>query len=106
MRKITPRVERLEPKCLLAASHPAGLLLHPAAAADRAPAGVTAAVGPDPSPSQDGPVVLEIQRFGFHAQRAVVSLRFSQPLDPATALNPSNYFFRNFKSRPVPVASV
>jgi type VI secretion system secreted protein VgrG len=49
---------------------------------------------------------VQVQRFGFHAQPTVVVLRFNQPLDPARATNPSNYFFRNFKSRPVGAASV
>jgi hypothetical protein len=55
--------------------------------------------------SVDGPTVLAVQRQGVHTQPTVVVLRFSQPLDPVRAGNPSNYLIFNFKSRPVGIGS-
>ena len=59
---------------------------------------------PTPTSAGDGPTVVSVQRFGFHAQPTILQLQFNQPLDPVAAQNPSNYMVRNFKSRPVNVA--
>jgi hypothetical protein len=38
-----------------------------------------------------GPIVVSVQRFGFHTQPTVVVLTFSEPLAPATAQDVRNY---------------
>jgi type VI secretion system secreted protein VgrG len=58
-----------------------------------------------PTPRGDGPTVVAVQRFGFHAQPTLVVLQFNEPLDPVPAQNPSNYIIQNFKSRPVGIRS-
>jgi uncharacterized repeat protein (TIGR01451 family) len=40
------------------------------------------------------PVVLRVRRYGFHAQQTLLVLRFSERLDPRTALNRKSYFVR------------
>jgi hypothetical protein len=44
-----------------------------------------------PVPTGDGPKVVEVDRFGFHAMPTVLVLFFDQPMDPAGAENPANY---------------
>jgi len=66
---------------------------------------LTPAQSPAPTPTGDGPTVVAVQRFGFHAQPTLVELQFNEPLDPVPAQNPSNYILRNFKSRPVGIRS-
>jgi Bacterial Ig-like domain (group 3) len=41
--------------------------------------------------SPDGPLVMNFQRFGYHAQPTVLVLTFNKDLDPATADNAANY---------------
>jgi hypothetical protein len=43
------------------------------------------------APGNDGPRIESVQRFGIHMQPTVVALSFSEPLDPTSALNLSNY---------------
>jgi Bacterial Ig-like domain (group 3)/Beta-propeller repeat len=58
---------------------------------------VTATVDvPSPAPmpttvATDGPLVMNFQRFGYHAQPTVLVLTFNKDLDPTTADNPANY---------------
>jgi Bacterial Ig-like domain (group 3)/Beta-propeller repeat len=44
-----------------------------------------------PAVPADGPLVMNLQRFGYHAQPTVVVLTFSEDLDPTTAGNAANY---------------
>jgi hypothetical protein len=81
LRKTAPSLERLEARRLLANA-----------------TNGSAAGG-------DGPTVVAVERFGFHHKPTVLVLQFNQPLDPGRAQNTSNYVIRNFKSRPVFVAS-
>ena len=80
-RKAAPSLECLEPRQLLAA----------------------AASGP--AIPGDGPTVVLVQRFGFHAQPTSLVISFSQPLDPVRAENINAYHLRNFKARPIGISS-
>jgi Bacterial Ig-like domain (group 3) len=42
-------------------------------------------------PMGDGPRVVEVDRFGFHAMPTALVLLFDQPMDAAGAENPANY---------------
>ena len=42
-------------------------------------------------PVPNGPTVVSLQRFGFHAQPTLLVLTFSTPMDPARAQDLSNY---------------
>jgi streptogramin lyase len=57
----------------------------------------TSTPSPTPSPtppgSNDGPRVLSLQRFGYHARPTTVMLTFDEALDPASACNALNYRF-------------
>jgi Bacterial Ig-like domain (group 3)/Beta-propeller repeat len=44
-----------------------------------------------PSAATDGPLVMNLQRFGYHSQPTVLVLTFNEALDPSTASNPANY---------------
>ncbi len=46
---------------------------------------------PTPLAPEASPMVLSVQRFGIHAQPTRLVLRFSAPLDPARAQDPSSY---------------
>jgi hypothetical protein len=41
--------------------------------------------------SQDGPIVLSVQRFGIHAQPTTLVIMFNEQLNPTSATNPNNY---------------
>jgi hypothetical protein len=58
----------------------------------------------NPAPD-DGPVVLAVRRFGFHAQRTVVVLKFDQLLNPTTAEDAANYQIFGRKGKSILVAS-
>ncbi len=44
-----------------------------------------------PAATTDGPLVMSLQRFGYHSQPTVLVLTFNEGLDPATASNAANY---------------
>jgi hypothetical protein len=46
---------------------------------------------PIPVAPADGPRVMDLQRFGYHAQPTVLVLTFDETLDPSTATDPANY---------------
>jgi hypothetical protein len=43
------------------------------------------------NPSTDGPTVVSVQRFGFHAMPTTLVLTFNEALDPASAQDVKNY---------------
>ena len=51
-----------------------------------APAQVTG-----PAAATDGPLVMDLQRFGYHSQPTVLVLTFNEGLDPSTASDAANY---------------
>ncbi len=69
------------------------------------PVGQAPIVGPPTvSPvGQDGPLLLEVDRFGIHGQRTRLTLTFNGPLDPGRASDPSNYGIIALKSDGTPL---
>ncbi len=44
-----------------------------------------------PAAAADGPLVMDLQRFGYHSQPTVLVLTFNEGLDPSTATSAANY---------------
>jgi hypothetical protein len=53
----------------------------------------------------NGPSVESVKRFGIHMQPTVVEVSFNQPLDPTSAVNPSNYKITDPAGRSVAIRS-
>ncbi len=49
------------------------------------------APGTRPAATPDGPLVMGLQRFGYHSQPTILVLTFNEGLDPATATDAANY---------------
>ncbi len=58
-----------------------------------------------PAPG-DGPTVVKLSRFGFHALPTRLVLTFDQALDPTSAQDPLNYTITNSDGRSVRIGSV
>jgi hypothetical protein len=64
---------------------------------------VSLVVAPAPN---DGPTVINLARFGFHAARTTLVLTFDRALDPARAEDLANYHIARSNGRSIRVAAV
>lgn len=60
----------------------------------------------DPPINTDGPRVVSIVRYGYHAMPTVLVLGFNEALDPTSARNTNNYVIVSPSGQTVPVVSV
>jgi hypothetical protein len=58
-----------------------------------------------PVPGGDGPTVESVKRYGIHMEPTVLVVRFNEPLDPSSAVSPSNYNITGPTGRPDPIRS-
>jgi hypothetical protein len=58
-----------------------------------------------PVPSGNGPTVESVKRFGIHMQPTVLAISFNQPLDPTSAVSPSNYKITDPAGRSIGIKS-
>ncbi len=74
---------------------------HGAATIDVVPAGT-----PPPPPTDEGPTVTGVERFGYHMHPTSLALTFSTALDPADAQNAADYKIVAPNGRTVGIAAV
>jgi uncharacterized repeat protein (TIGR01451 family) len=58
------------------------------------------------APSSDGPRIVAVERFGFHAMPTILVLDFNEPLDRASAQDVRNYQIIGPGGRTIPIGAV